>query len=55
MKMGRNVNIQDEVKSDISHSWLITLGNDVTIAINVSILAHDARIKRETGYTKLRR
>lgn len=53
MKVGQNVNIQDGAKFDISHSWLISLGNEVTIAPNVIILAHDASIKREIGYTKI--
>lgn len=53
MKVGQNVNIQDGVKFDISHSWLISLGNEVTIAPNVIILAHDASTKREIGYTKI--
>lgn len=52
MKVGQNVNIQDGAKFDISHSWLISLGNEVTIAPNVIILAHDASTKREIGYTK---
>lgn len=53
LTVGENINIQDDVKFDLSHCWLISLGNDVTIAPNVIILAHDASTKRALGYTKI--
>ena len=31
LTVGENINIQDDVKFDLSHCWLISLGNDVTI------------------------
>lgn len=36
---------------DDAHCWLISIGNNVTLAPNVHILAHDASTKRELGYT----
>lgn len=38
---------------DDSHCWLIEIENNVTLAPNVHILAHDASMWNETGYTKI--
>lgn len=38
---------------DPSHCWLITIGDDVTLAPNVHILAHDASMWTAFGYTKI--
>jgi maltose O-acetyltransferase len=38
---------------DDSHCWLITIGNNVTLAPRVHILAHDASTKMFLGYTKV--
>ena len=38
---------------DFSHCWLIKIGNDVTLAPNVTILAHDASTTKHLGYTKI--
>lgn len=51
MKVGKNPSIQDGVSFDVSHCWLIELGDNVTIAPNVTLLAHDASTKRVLGYT----
>lgn len=53
MKMGKNCSIQPGVTFDYSHCWLINIGNNVTIAPQAYILAHDASSKILTGYTKL--
>lgn len=53
MTVGKNANFQDGVIYDPSHSWLITIGDDVTIAPRVHILCHDASTKRALGYTKI--
>lgn len=53
MKVGKNYNFQDQVIFDPSHCWLITIGDDVTIAPRVHILCHDASTKRALGYTKI--
>lgn len=40
---------------DYPHCWLIEIGDDVTIAPKVQILAHDASTKRALDYTKIGR
>ena len=51
MKLGQDPSIQDQVMLDPSHSWLISIGDRVTLAPRVCILAHDASTKRALGYT----
>ena len=51
--IGENVFINFGCIIDESFCWLIEIGNDVTLAPNVHILAHDASTKKELGYTKL--
>jgi maltose O-acetyltransferase len=53
LDIGSNCHISPTVRFDESHCWLITIGNDVTIAPNAHILAHDASTKRKLGYTKI--
>lgn len=53
MKIGRNCSIQPGVVFDYSHCWLINIGNNVTIAPQAYLLAHDASTKKLTGYTKV--
>ncbi len=53
VKIGEGCKIQSEVMIDYSHYWLIEIGNNVTLAPRVHILAHDASTKYELGYTKL--
>ena len=53
IKIGANCKIQGEVIIDYSHFWHITIGNDVTIAPRVHILAHDASTVLHTGYAKI--
>lgn len=53
VKIGVNCKIQGEVMIDYSHFWHITIGNDVTIAPRVHILAHDASTVLHTGYAKI--
>jgi maltose O-acetyltransferase len=38
---------------DRSHCWLITIGDDVTFAPDVYVLAHDASSKPATGHTRI--
>lgn len=51
--IGNDASIQDQVIIDPSHSWLIEIGNRVTLAPRVYILAHDASTKRMLGYTSI--
>lgn len=53
LKVGINFNMQQGCIIDESHCWLISIGNSVTLAPNVHILAHDASTKMFLGYTKI--
>ncbi|MBQ5984349.1 MAG: acyltransferase [Bacteroidales bacterium] len=55
MKIGADCNIQSGVLLDISHAWLISIGDRVTLAPRVHILAHDASTKNTLGYTVIRK
>ncbi len=43
----------DEVIIDFSHTWHIEIGDNVTLAPRVHILAHDASTKKFLNYTKI--
>jgi maltose O-acetyltransferase len=53
MVVGENFKRLHGVILDPAHCWLITIGNNVTMAPNVHILAHDASTFNELGYTKI--
>jgi len=53
LKVGENFNMQQGVIIDDSHCWHIEIGDDVTLAPNVHILAHDASTKIFLDYTKI--
>ena len=53
LKVGSNFNRMGRTEIDNSHSWLITIGDDVTLAPGVHILAHDASTKNSLGYTRI--
>ena len=53
LKIGKNCEINPGVIFDISHVWLIEIGDNVTIAPEAYFLAHDASTFRELGYTKV--
>jgi maltose O-acetyltransferase len=55
MRIGRDFNMQPGCHLDYSHCWLIEIGEEVTLAPKVHILAHDASTKRTLGYTKIGR
>ncbi len=50
---GKNLSVQGGVIIDDSHCWLISMGDNVTLAPRVHILAHDASTKNTLGYTKI--
>ncbi|MGN1479473.1 MAG: acyltransferase [Acutalibacteraceae bacterium] len=52
---GERFHMMDECIVDPSHCWLISVGDRVTLAPRVHILAHDASLKETLGYTKLGR
>lgn len=53
MTVGKNFERLNNVLIDDSHAWLITIGDDVTLAPRVHILAHDASTKKYLDYTKI--
>ncbi|MGQ3376823.1 acyltransferase [Priestia endophytica] len=53
LKVGKNFSRQGGVIIDPSHCWLISIGDNVTLASRVYILAHDASTKLHIGYTKI--
>ncbi len=53
LTVGQNFNMLDGVQIDWSHCWHITIGDDVTLAPGVRILAHDASTKPYLGYTRI--
>jgi maltose O-acetyltransferase len=53
LKIGDNCNIGPGVIIDPPHCWHIEIGNNVTLAPNVHILAHDASTKKHLGYTRI--
>lgn len=55
LKIGKNFGRLNGVILDPSHCWLITIGDNVTLAPRVHILAHDASTKGFLGYTKIGR
>lgn len=55
MKVWENCSIMDGSTFDYGHCNLISIGNNVTIAPQAYLLAHDASTKRDLGYTKIGR
>ncbi len=55
LKVGKNFKRLHGVILDPAHCFLITIGNDVTMAPNVHILAHDASTCHGIGYAKIGR
>ena len=55
LKIGKNLKIMHGTIIDDSHPWLIEIGDNVTLAPRVHILAHDASTKNYLGYTKIGR
>ena len=55
LKVGKNFKRLNGVILDPAHCWLITIGDNVTMAPRVHILAHDASTKEFLNYTKIGR
>ena len=53
LTVGKNFNRLGGTIIDDSHCWLITIGDNVTLAPRVHILAHDASTKNALGYTRI--
>ena len=52
LKIGKNFKA-DKPRIDISHCWLISIGDNVVFGPNVYLLAHDASTKALLGYTRV--
>ncbi|MGG7200402.1 acyltransferase [Clostridium butyricum] len=53
LKVGENFQMEKGCQIDTPFAWLINIGNNVTLASKVYILAHDASCKKHIGYTKI--
>jgi len=53
LTIGKRPNIQYGVDIDWSHCWHVSIGDDVTLAPRVHILAHDASTKRHLDLTRI--
>lgn len=53
MKVGKQFHRGAHCFIDPSHCFLITIGDNVTMSINVTVLAHDASTEKLIGYTKI--
>lgn len=53
LTVGKNFSRQEKTLIDQSHCWLINIGDNVTMAPRVHILAHDASTKQSLGYTRI--
>lgn len=53
LKFGNDFSIQKHCTLDISHCWLIEIGNNVTLSQRVQLLAHDASTKKKLEYTMI--
>lgn len=53
MKVGKHCHGLSACTIDYAHCWLIEIGNHVTFAPQVYLLAHDASTKRYLDYTKI--
>lgn len=51
--VGRNFKMMGQCIIDPSHCWHIRIGDNVTFAPKVHVLAHDTSTKYFTGYTKV--
>ncbi|WP_343347201.1 acyltransferase [Terrisporobacter petrolearius] len=55
LKVGKNFKRLNGVIIDPAYCWLITIGDNVTLAPRVHIIAHDASTKEFLDYTKIGR
>lgn len=53
MVVGSNFSMENRVHIDAGFSWLVEIGDNVTLAPDVLILAHDASMKKELGVVSI--
>jgi len=51
--VGRNLKILPGATIDWSHCWFVKIGDDVTLAPGVRLIAHDASMKMHLGYARI--
>lgn len=54
LQVGKNFTMRDGCIIDYSHAWHIKIGDDVTLAPRVHIVAHDASTWTYLGHTKIK-
>lgn len=52
VRIGKNCSINTDY-IDYGHGFLVSIGDNVTIAVNAMILTHDASTKPFLGYSKI--
>lgn len=55
LKLGKNTHILDGYFLDPSHCFLISIGDNCTLAPNVRLIAHDASMNKHLGIGKIGR
>lgn len=55
LRVGKDFNRQQGCFIDPTHCYMIEIGDDVTMSIRVTLMAHDASTKKILGYTKIGR
>lgn len=53
LKVGKDFWYGQGCTFDVSHCWLISIGNDVKFSSRVHLLAHDASTQKLNGYVKV--
>lgn len=53
LRLGHNVSIMQGCFLDPPHCFLISIGDNTTLAPGVRLIAHDASTKKKLGYTKI--
>lgn len=53
LKLGKNFQLEKGSVIDSSFPWLITIGDNVTLAPQVQVLSHDGSTKKQLNYTKI--
>lgn len=53
LKLGSNVQFAEDIFLDAAHCFLISIGNNVTFAPGVKLIAHDASTKKYLGFTRI--
>jgi maltose O-acetyltransferase len=55
LELGRGTFVARGVYLDPGHPWLITIGEESGLSPGVVVMAHDASMRRQVGYTRIAR